>query len=431
MRFIVLDALRQGCVLAAVLSLCAACGDNSAGNSAGMMAPPSLWQERASWAPSSPEAGAQFGLAVSISNDIALIGVPWATVGNLTHAGAVDVFMKSGDVWTIQQRLTATAPGAEDGFGATVAISGTTAVIGAYLADRAGGIDTGAAYIFERSGAGWSMQQELASLDGTSYDFFGTAVAIENGRVLIGARGADVMGQTDAGAAYVFERSGSVWSQQQKLIASDGKSADQFAVSLALSGNAALIGAHEVGTTALPAAGAAYVFEYTGSLWSQTVKLTPASGKSREHFGISLALSGDTALIGTYPTDTSGIPIAGGAYIFQRTGLLWAEQPRLSSPDGGITDRFGSAVALRGDVALVGAPMAGPTTSVATGAAYLFEHDSHSWAFRQKLACSDCRPGDQFGASVALSSEAVLVGAFMADTDAQQEAGSAYLFLPQ
>jgi hypothetical protein len=216
-----------------------------------------------------------------------------------------------------------------------VALSGTTAVVGAL-----GNNGRGAAYVFTGSGSTWTQQAKLTASDGAPFDDFGISVALSGTTAVVGA-----LGNNGRGAAYVFTGSGSTWTQQAKLTASDGAPGDEFGISVALSGTTAIVGAY--GGKSFT--GAAYVFTNSGSTWTQQAKLTASDGAANNDFGFSVALSGSTAVVGAFG-NSSGI---GAAYMFTRSGTTWSQQAKLTASGGG----FGNSVTLSGSTALVGAPL--------------------------------------------------------------------------
>ncbi len=187
----------------------------------------------------------------------------WAQIRSQLAPGAI--------AWNQQAKLTAGDAATGDRFGRAVAVSGDTAVIGAYWDDD-GGTESGSAYVFTRTGGVWSQQAKLTASDPGAFDWFGVSVAVSGDTAVIGARWDDD-GGTDSGSAYVFARSGEVWSQQAKLIPSDLAANDFFGISVAVSGDTAVIGAHgndDGGSES----GSAYVFTRSGVAWSQQAKLT-------------------------------------------------------------------------------------------------------------------------------------------------------------
>ncbi len=351
-----------------------------------------------------------FGWSVAISGDTALVGA-WLDDERGRDAGAAYVFRRRGDRWSPQAKLTATDAKAGDYFGAAVALDGERALIGAPLggdeAYFAG--DAGAVYLFERRGTGWEQVQRLTASAASSGDLFGRAVALVNDTAVIGAYG-DRDNGVNAGAVYVFKRSESGWVEQAKLKADDGRTDDRFGASVALNGTAdgetLLIGAYRHDARGIDA-GAAYVFNRAEDGWQQQAKLTASDGTDLSFFGFSVALAGETALIGAW-RDATQAPDAGAAYVFVRAKDGWRQQEKLSGKvDQG---RFGYAVALQADRALIGAYLDDSLDS-ASGAAYLVERDKRRW--RRRVALSGEPSDTGFGLSVALSEDTLLVGAVL------------------
>ena len=365
--------------------------------------------------------GARFGASVSIDGDTALVG---ATGGSDPGGspGAAYVWTRSGATWSEQQKLTADDGAPVDIFGFSAAVSGDTAVIGAPRHDIGGDIDRGAAYVFVRSGATWSQQQKLTANDGAGGDWFGYSVAVDGDTVLVGARTADVSGNADQGAAYVFVRSGTTWTQEQKLIAADGAADDLFGHSVGLDGDTAIVGARDEGP--LFEQGAAYVFSRAGATWSEQQKLRASDGDRFDYFGISVDVDADTAIVGACCTDDGSDDEVGAGYAFTRVGTTWSEQQKLTTAGAMDGDRLGYSVALEGDRAVLGAIGAGPGLQ---GAAYVFERAGTAWSERDRLTAGDGVDGDQLGAAVALSGDTVVAGAEWHSAQLPND-GAAYVF---
>jgi hypothetical protein len=342
-----------------------------------------------------------------VSGDTALIGA-YRNSGAALYAGAAYVFVRSGTTWSQQAELPDPAPaGEENFFGSSVALSGNTAVVGATLKNA----NAGAAYVFVRNGTTWSQQAELTASDGVPFDEFGGSVAVSGTTILVGANG----NLTSPGAAYVFVRSGTTWSQQAKLTASDATASDAFGTSVALSGNTALVGA--AGSNSFT--GAAYVFVPSGATWTQQAKLTASNGAAGDAFGNAVALSGNTALVGAAYRSN----YAGAAYVFVRNGTTWTQQAALTAGDRAANDYFGNAVALSGNIALVGAN----AKNSDAGAAYVFMPRGTTWS--QQAELTDPAPtglSDAFGAPLALQGTTALIGAPGKNADA----GAVYVFVP-
>ena len=374
-------------------------------------------------------AGDYFGYAVALSGETALVGAVGHAVAGQAWAGAVYVFTRSAGAWTLQQMLTAADGVAGDWFGISVAISGDTALVGALLRHSGGQADAGAAYVFTRSDGVWTQRQTLTPADVAAGDHFGRSVALSGDTALVGSPTHDAAGQADAGAAYVFTRSGDTWSPQQTLVASDGAAEDYLGVSVALSGDTAVIGALDRDSAGKTDAGAAYLFTRSGGVWTQRQTLTAGDAATGDEFGLSVALSGGTALVGAKGHDIAGQSNAGAAYVFTRSGVAWTQQQRLSAVNGAAGDEFGFSVALSGDTALVGAPYRDVGGPVNVGAAFLFTRSGGSWTLQEMLTADDSAVGDLFGQSVALSGNTALVGAILRDSGGKADAGAAYVFV--
>lgn len=383
--------------------------------------------------------GDRFGESVAISGDTAIVGARLKG-GVSAFSGAAYIFERNqGGVnnWGQVTKLTASDAAAADLFGTGVAIDGDTAVVGAPWNDDAGG-NSGSAYIFERHQGGpnaWGEVTKLVASDAFSGDQFGFSVAISGDAVLIGANEK----ANGVGAAYIFERhheGANAWGQVAKLTASDGTRGDHFGESVGISGDAAIVGAK---WKAL-AAGTAYVFErHQGgpNAWGEVVKLTAGDAAAGDEFGESVAISGDTAIVGAW-LKNGVVVLSGAAYIFERNqgGLnSWGQLAKLTASDARGADLFGSAVAISGDVALVGAewddinPTANDLIGNA-GSAYIFERNqggANAWGEVVKLTASDAALEDNFGHSVAISGERAFIGAYL-DDDAGAGSGSAYVF---
>jgi hypothetical protein len=367
-----------------------------------------------------------FGHAVSLDGDSALVGAYLATVGDNFQQGAAYVFTRAGSTWSQQQKLVAADGASGDYFGQTVSLDGDSALVGAYQANVGGNLYRGAAYVFTRAGSTWSQQQKLVAADGASGDFFGYAVSLDRDSALVGASGADVGGNSLQGAAYVFARTGSTWSQQQKLVAADGAASDFFGNAVSLDGGSALIGAHwaDVGSNANQ--GAAYLFTRAGSTWNQQQKLVATDGASGDDFGFAVSLHGGSALVGAYAADVGGNLEQGAAYVFTRAGSTWSQQQKLVAGDGGSGDFFGYAAAIDQDAAVIGAPNADVGALVGAGKLYVSERGPIPWSELSLVTAGDGAAGDLFGHAVSLDADTALVGAVYAGED---HVGAAYVFV--
>jgi hypothetical protein len=372
------------------------------------------------------EAADLFGSAVAIAGDTAVVAAS-RDDDVATDAGAAYVFARSGTSWVQSAKLHASDGGANDHLGAAMATDGASILVGAPFAssDVSG---SGAAYVFVRAGAGWVQEAKLVADDRFSEQQLGISVAIAGDTAVVGTI-EDADNGSRAGAAYVFVRAGGVWTQEAKLLASDGAPSDQFGISVAVAGDTALVGAwgdDDLGNSS----GTAFVYTRSGTAWTQQAKLVASDGGDGDQFGVSVALSGDTALIGANLDDNENGTDAGGAYLFVRSGAGWTQQAKVIAADGRGGDQFATSIALSGDTALIGAPeSSGLGVGAAAGTAYVFTRDDGAWAQANELVASDGAGVEFFGSLVAVSGNTALVGAF-GDATHGTNAGAAYLFGP-
>ena len=376
---------------------------------------PTLAQE-AKLTASDAAAGDLFGISVAIDGETAVVGANADDTAAGTDAGSAYVFVRSGVSWSQQAKLTASDAAAGADFGVSVAISGNTIVVGADLDD-----DAGSAYVFVRSGTSWSQQAKLTAGDAAPGDQFGFNVGISSETVVVGA----VSDDTITGSAYVFVRSGTSWSQQQKLTASDAAVGDLFGWAVTIGGDTVVAGAPGDNT----AAGSAYVFVRSGTSWSQQAKLTASDAAAGDSFGRNaVGISGDTLVVGAPFDDTGAGSDAGSAYVFVRSGTSWSQQQKLTAGDAAAGDTFGISVGISVDTVVIGARLDDDGGN-GSGSAYVFTRSGTSWSQQQKLTASDAAAGDGFGFSVSISGNTVVAGAVL-DDDGGSNSGSAYVFAP-
>ena len=362
-----------------------------------------------------------FGASVSIDGDTVVVGANGEdTVG--VDSGAAYIFTKTGSAWTQQQKIQASNVGAGDQFGYSVAIDGDTVIIGAQLED-AGGTNAGAAYVFTRSGTTWTEQQKIVASDAEATDYFGYSVSISGDTAVVGARLEDT-GGSQAGAAYIFTRDGTTWTEQQKIQASDIQAGDNFGYSVAISGDTVVVSAYAEDTGGNEA-GAAYIFTRSGTTWTQQQKIQSSDAEASDWFGISVSISGDTVVVGAWKEDTGGSN-AGAAYVFTRSGTTWTQQQKIQASDIETNDEFGASVSISGDTVIVGARLE-DTGGLSAGAAYVFTRSGTTWTEQAKIQASDAQRTDQFGNSVAIDGDTVVVAAF-AESTGGASAGAAYIF---
>jgi hypothetical protein len=308
------------------------------------------WVEEAKLIPLDGETFDYFGWSVAISGEVVVVGAP-KDDDQGEDAGAAYVFRFQDPAWVQEAKLVAADGETLDDFGHAVAVAGDTAVIGAPLEDALGD-RAGAAYVFRYSAPDWSQEQKLLAVSGEPFDYFGDAVATSAGTIMVGAYGDDD-NSSSAGAVYTLVHNGATWEHQSKLLAGDGQGFDFFGCAIEVAGDVAIIGASGDDDRGL-AAGSAYVFRFNSMAWVQEGKLLASDGAANDEFGESVAIDGDCAVVGASSTDDLG-DRSGSAYVFRFDQAQWTQEVELLASDGAPSDWFGSSVAVIGDVALVGA----------------------------------------------------------------------------
>lgn len=372
-------------------------------------------------------ANQHFGCSVSMFGDMLVVGA-YGDASAGAESGAAYVYQRSGDdEWTEVTKLTAGDGAANDCFGLCVSGSGDTIVAGAEY-HYAGATEAGAAYVFGRSAGVWTQVAKLTAPDAASYDHFGHCVAVDGATILVGSPWDDDLGYA-SGSAYVFEKVADAWTQVAKLTASDGGASfgASFGWSVAISGDTAVVGAHHGDNNGV-ASGSAYVFRKVAGTWTEIAKLTPAGEiYDQAHFGVSVAISGETILISAYYDDGLAEQ-AGSVFFFENINGVWTEVAKRTASDGAAYDHFGMWVSICGDTAAVGAHKHDEVgVGINSGAAYVFKRISDEWTEVSKLIPSDLEAYDLFGISVSVDDGEVAVGSYY-DDDLGDASGSAYVF---
>ncbi|MCB9228921.1 MAG: hypothetical protein H6618_04850 [Deltaproteobacteria bacterium] len=405
---------------------------------------------------------------------------------NLSNSGAVWVYRKSGVTWSPEAFIKASNAGADDKFGTSVAISGNTLVVGAPYEDSnqttvtngssASSDDTngdsGAVYIFTRSGSTWTQSAYLKAPNNDAGDLFGKSVAIDTDTVIVGATGEDSIDNTvtngttasadntgsGKGAAYVFKRTTGTWAQEAYLkVYQNGGSLSGVGQAVDIDGDLAVVSTQSsncrdvvvnspntaCSNYAGVGFGAVWVFQRSGSTWAQEAYLSTPVIDNGDFIGASISLSGDTIVAGSVGEDSAAGTIingstassdgslsnAGAAYVFVKSGGLWAQQAFLKPSNPHEEALFGTSVAVEGDYIVVGAPAEGSagtsvingTTSAADsatdyGAAYVFSRSGTTWSQAAFLKASNHDALDNFAGTVAMDSQSIVVGSSMEDS---------------
>lgn len=378
---------------------------------------PTGWHQQAELTADDRTAADQHGFSVAIDGDTAVVGAPFDDDAG-SGSGSAYIYTRVDDVWTQQAKLVSSDGGPGDQFGASVAVSGDTIVVGSYLDDDAGS-SSGAAYVFTKVGSDWTEQAKLTASDAAGGDWFGTSVALDTDTAVVGA-----MFAGGTGAAYAFSRSGTAWSEEGKLVASDGGAGDRLGFDVDVSGDTIVAGAYRDDGAAADT-GSAYIFTRSAGTWSEHTKLEAADAASNDWFGYSVAVDGDRVVAGAYRDDDAGSE-SGSAYVFVRDLAAWTQDAKLTAGDAAAFDTFGAAVDISADTIIVGASLdddGGPDT----GSTYVFNVAAGGWVQQAKLEAQDAAPSDWFGASVAVDSLTAVIGAPLGDAGSDAT-GSVYVF---
>jgi hypothetical protein len=331
------------------------------------------WIQQTKLTASFPAAGDQFGSDVSISSDNAIVGADRNDY-NGTWSGAAYVFQRTNTGWVRQDMLVPSDGNVGDRFGNSVYINGNYLIVGAYW-DNDNGANSGSAYIYRKDVTGWVLDAKIRASDGTKDDWFGNDVSIDGNYAIVGAVLDDNNG-INRGSAYIFRRDGSNWIQQAKLVAEDGQAGDEFGGSVCVKGNYAVIGA--IGNDdSGEDAGAAYIFVRNGDDWIQQARLIPSDGTAGDQFGNSVSIDGNYAVVAAHLDADMGSE-SGSVYVFNRIGQNWAQQAKLTAPDGNSNDFFGQGVSIDSSYVIVGVPY-DDDSGGNSGAVYIFRRVGTTW----------------------------------------------------
>jgi len=433
-------------------------------------------------------AGDSFGFSVALSGDTLAVsayledsygsgvGSNFEFDNSELDSGAVYIFTRSNGMWTQEAYIKAFVSDASDRFGFSLALSGDTLAVGAYLEDSLGsGVNptfefdnsvpnSGAVYIYTRTAGVWSHQAFIKAFNTDAGDRFGLPVALSGDTLAVGAHREDSLGfgvnppyefdnsVTDSGAVYVFTRTGDVWSQQAYIKAPVSDANDWFGFSLAVSGDTLAVGAWREDSigfgvdppyefdNSVPDSGAVFVFTRSNGTWSQEAYIKAFNTDADDRFGISVALSGDTLAVGANREDGLGSGVnppyefdnsvtdSGAVYVFARANGAWSQEAYVKPIFPGADDRFGRAVALSESTLAIGAHQedslgVGINNHEETdnsfedaGAAYVYTRLAGEWTYQAYIKPLLTDVNDRFGRSVALSGDTLAVGAQWEDS---------------
>ncbi|MCP5468620.1 MAG: DUF4215 domain-containing protein [Deltaproteobacteria bacterium] len=372
----------------------------------------------------------EFGSSIDIDDNVIIVGAAFDNVIDMgVDRGAAYIFEQSGVLWEKKHKLSPNIGQDYENFGSSVGISGSTVVAGApshIEIDQ----ETGAAYIYEKNGDNWEEKLKLVPNTLKDGDAFGSSVAIDNDIIVIGAPLVDGNG-IDSGAVYVYEKNGDNW-EQSAILKPDNLDADKYDYYgrvVAISNGTILVGCHNDDHQGNTDSGAAYVYEKVGNAWTQKQKLIANDVDAYVYFGEAIAIHGDSLVVGAY-TDVDYGDKRGTVYLFERKNNTW-QQSKKFSPEGlKPFDTFGNSLALNEDTLVVGA-LLDDEKSQDSGAAYLYHKENGDWTLKRKVTAFDAFFNDQFGSAVAIGNEVIAIAAHWDDNqDNDYNNGSVYIFTP-
>lgn len=383
--------------------------------------------------PEDGESNDMFGKSVSLYGDIALIGA-WADDDRGDHAGSAYVFVRSERYpWVQQTKLLAGDGAAQDRFGQSVLLwDENTALVGA---PRHNGIgkESGAVYLYRREGQGWIETGKLLPDEKGAGARFGVSIAISGDSLLVGAprysteRGG--LAREQSGAVFVFVRQANgQWHQQAKMIADDRYGYDRFGNSVALDGDTAVIGAYHDNDQG-DDSGSVYVFARQGEQWNQQAKLLSVDGEKGDWFGYSVALFGDTLAVASLGDHDKGIS-AGAVHLFSKSTKEWRHKVKIVPEDIRSDSVFGRSIILTGNSLFIGAKFGSewPSNVGRPGVIYMYSsHEPENWSLEGKLIARYGQLFGEMGNSMAFDRGTVLVGAYHRN-ERIDSYGAAYVF---
>jgi hypothetical protein len=348
--------------------------------------------------------GDDAGAAVAVDGSRAVIGAPEDDDAG-SSSGAAFVFRRDIDgVWGQEQKLTASDADNGDDYGFAVAIDGDTIVVGSPRDDTPDGDNAGSAYVYRYNAASgqWEEEDRLFADDAEANDRFGTSVAIHGDTIVVGATQEDGA-IANAGAGYVFVRSVGTWSQEDKLTDSMASGTNpHLGRSAAVEGDVAVLGAWQDAPAGMSLVGAAVVYRRTGSTWSEEQKLRASDLADFRWFGLGVAISGDVIAVGAYGDRADDLSESGGAYFFRHDGKDWIEEDNVNASAPAADDRFGWSIDLDGACAVIG-------SGTTAGRAWLLAYDGADWVEQAELE-TDGAVSSEYGYAVATDGVSIVVG---------------------
>ena len=361
---------------------------------------------------SEADAGDLFGWAVSTDGEWAIVGSPEDSDDGVS-SGSAYIYKHNGSDWVEFQKIRASDAGSGDDFGRAVSIVGDVAIVGAPFADSA--TRKGAAYVYRFDGTDWVEEQKLLSSDAAANDFFGISLDTDGNTIVVGTSYDDdpVSGLLDVGSVYAYTFDGSQWVERQRISPSDPSQSQRFAASVAVDGDTLIVGASQ-DDAAGNSSGAAYAFEFDGVVWKEQQKLVGGDSTNSDFFGISVAVDDNILLVGATGDDDQGSS-SGSAYVFVRSNGLWKENQKIVPSDVDTADTFGTSVAVDGSTLLMGS-WRSDSPENDSGAAYIYRRGVGGWVEEEKFVLESPIGGEFYGVSVSIADDKIVIGGANADT---------------
>lgn len=370
------------------------------------------------------EANENFGSTVGVRAAVVAVGAPDDAEGG-SGAGSAYVFRVGRRDADQERKLIASDAEEDDAFGRSVAVGRDDLVIVGSLNDDDLGTDSGSAYVYRLVGDVWTEEQKLTAPDGDVGDRFGRSVSATPDVIVVGADlDDDDNNGIDSGSAYVFRFNGATWDFEQKLTASDGATDDDFGDSVSVDGDVIVVGAGNDGDNGV-SSGSAYVYRFAAGAWTEEQKLVADDGAEGDEFGDPVAVHGDVIVIGADDDDDVG-DNSGSVYVYRFEAGVWGLDQKLTATDGEEGDDFGESVALTDDMIVVGA-IGDDDGGSRSGSVYVYRYDGTDWIEGDKLEARDASRSDAFGTAVAIDSGVIVVGANGEDGRGRNS-GAAYVF---
>ncbi len=361
--------------------------------------------------PSTRSVSQVFGYTAAFDGQTAIVGATFEVVLGRANAGAAYVYQQVGGLWTQVAKITHSAPALNDFLSGAIAVDGDYIFVGVDGDDTAAGVDAGATLVYERIGGVWTLVATLAPLDPQAGQRFGAAIALAGERAVISAPLTAHSGFDFPGAVYVFDRLDGVWQQTAMLTAPDAAEFDSLGTALALDDSRIVVAGPFIDAGGISDSGAVYVFETTADGgWEAAPRLVSPTPLVDAEFGTDIALSGGRLLIGEPNADSEGVDRSGAAYVFESDGSQWQHAATLAHPEPGVSDLFGISVAMDGNTALVGAYLDDTAIGAGGGSAYRYTSDGTQWADpTELLPATQAQAGELFGWVVRMRGDRALI----------------------